>query len=183
MKVQTNTFAGQAVELESGDKYIILSNKYESSSHDYQVLLYCDSEKADRQQIIDTAEDGQAREKANQLLLKPVMEISHDVTVTAAQNSILNDPNVVKFMINMAANSEKEGVSKLSSLAMRSVICSFNRGLKHMIETLKSDYIDMLGKNNLLDPILNYFVMVSGQSTIPFDEQLRCVEIKEMQVD
>lgn len=98
------------------------------------------------------------------------MEISHDVTVTAAQNSILNDPNVVKFMINMAANSEKEGVSKLSSLAMRSVICSFNRGLKHMIETLKSDYIDMLGKNNLLDPILNYFVMVSGQSTIPFDE-------------
>jgi hypothetical protein len=63
---------------------------------------------------------------------------------------------------------------------MRSVVCSINRSLKHMIETLKAEYVSFLASNSLLDPLMNYFIMVSGQSAIPFDERLRSLEHKDL---
>ena len=98
------------------------------------------------------------------------MEIDSEVTITAAKNSVLMDPEVALKLINLAARSEEHGIGHLSSLTMRSIVNSINRGMKHMIETLKAEYIELLASNNLLDPLLNYFVMVLGQSAIPFKE-------------
>ena len=52
-----------------------------------------------------------------------------------------------------------------------------------MIETLKDEYVEVIASSGLLDQLIGYFVMVSGQSTIPFDDKLLSVEIKDMQVD
>ena len=92
------------------------------------------------------------------------------------------NPDVVRHLLNIASKSEENGIGSLSNLTMRSVVCSINRGLKLMIETLKAEYVSFLSSNNLLDPLMNYFIMVSGQSAIPFDEQLRCVDHKDLQV-
>ena len=111
--------------------------------------------------------------------MTPVMEIDREVTVTAARNSVLMDPEVVGHLITLAANSEESAIGGLSSFTMRSVVNSINRGIRHMIETLKAEYVEMLASNSLLDPLINYFVMVSGQSAIPFDQPLRCVELQD----
>ena len=111
------------------------------------------------------------------------MDIDPKITGTAARNSVLMDPNLAGHLLNLAKNSEQDGIGKLSSMAMRSVACSINRGIKHMIETLRGDYIDLLNQHSLFDPLLNYFVQVSGQSTIPFDDDLRCAELKDMKLE
>ena len=87
------------------------------------------------------------------------------------------NPEVVSHLIELASKSEDQGIGNLSNFTMRSVVNSINRGIKNMIETLKAEYVEMLASNNILDSLINYFVMVSGQSAIPFDQPLRCVEL------
>jgi hypothetical protein len=91
-----------------------------------------------------------------------VADFDPTITQTAARNSVFMNPDVVRHLLELASRSEEGGIGALSSLSMRSIVCSINRGLKHMFETLKADYVSFLASNSLLDPLMNYFIMVSG---------------------
>jgi hypothetical protein len=108
------------------------------------------------------------------------MDFNDEVTVTAARNSALMNPEVVRHLLTLASSSEEQGIGSLSNLTMRNIVCSINRGLSHMIDSLKTEYMSLLAEHGLFDTLLSYFVMVSGQSAIPFNEELRSVEHKEL---
>ena len=77
---------------------------------------------------------------------------------------------LVSKLLSTAKDSETNGVGSLSKLTVRSLVSSINRGLLHMIEILKLEYIDFLRNSNVFDSLASYFVMVSGESAIPFTE-------------
>ena len=178
MRVMSQTIDGQPLRYGTDEYYIKLS----AHKRHY---LYCDREKPERQQVVN-GEPGGADQNGwdarKTLKFTPVADVDPQVTETAARNSVLMNPDVVRHLLTLAAGSEEAGIGALSKLTMRSVVCSINRGLKHMIETLKAEYVGFLASNSLLDPLMNYFIMVSGQSAIPFDERLRSREHKELQV-
>ena len=72
------------------------------------------------------------------------------------------DPILLKKLLSLAKNSEEHGVGNLSSLTVRSIVSSINRGFLHMIETLKAEFCDLLYKSQLFDSLVSYFVHVSG---------------------
>ena len=46
------------------------------------------------------------------------MDIDPKITGTAARNSVLMDPNLAGHLLNLAKNSEQDGIGKLSCMAM-----------------------------------------------------------------
>ena len=82
------------------------------------------------------------------------------------------DPEVISKLIDVANGSEM-GVGKLSNLTCRSLQSSISRGLMNQIKTLKLDYLSILTENSLLEKLISYLVLVSGESSFPFDKELR----------
>ena len=72
------------------------------------------------------------------------MDMDRNITVTAARNSVLMEKEVIEYLLNLLKNSDKQGIGKLSDIIARSVVSSINRGLKHMIETLKDEFVGLL---------------------------------------
>ena len=113
--------------------------------------------------------------------MEPISDLNVEDTKTAARQSILMNPNVVRKLLSIANTSEENGFGKLSPLTVRSLVSSINRGLLYMIESLELEYLDFLRESpDLFDDLISYFVMVSGQSSIPFDELLRTTTQKNM---
>ena len=96
MRPQSHMYSGQVVRRETGDKFVILSNKYSQHDKVGQVVLYCDPKKPERQEVIDTKNEIEWTKKNScQHLFTPLMDLDPADTERAARNSILMDPSLV----------------------------------------------------------------------------------------
>jgi len=52
----------------------------------------------------------------------------------------------------------------------------------NLFKTLKLEYMQLLTSKNLFEKLISYFVLVSGESSYPFKDQLRDLVQKEQQL-
>ena len=161
-----NFNAGQVVQTVKGDRYVVL----DSDMHN-RILLYFDEKNPEKQQVIHSFKQNQ--KEFNNFKLIPVCDLKESESVEAAKNSVLMEPAVIEKLISVAAESEQNGVGKMSHITARSIASSVCNSFKRMIETLKMEYIELLSSNGLLDKLISYMVLVAGQSSLPFDKELR----------
>jgi hypothetical protein len=105
MRVMSQTIDGQPLRYGADEYYIKLSSG--------RVYLYCDAEKPERQQVVNGEGGGEASNDwsdVKTLKFTPVADIDPQVTVTAARNSVLMNPDVVRHLLTLAANSEDAGI-------------------------------------------------------------------------
>ena len=51
-----------------------------------------------------------------------------------------------------------------------------------MFKFLKMDFVKILSESDLFNAVVNYFVLVAGESSFPFDEAVRDLVQKEQQL-
>ena len=162
---QANFFSGQVVQTVEGNRYVVVDQSRDRK------LLYFDEKNPGKQQIIDT--EVEEAELFNNFKLIPVSDLRQSESIEAARNSVLMDAEVLSKLIDLARKSDSQGIGKLSVITARALAAAVCRGMKIMIETLQMEFIDHLKQKDLFDKLVSYMVMVSGQSSLPFDQVLK----------
>lgn len=157
-----------------GEIYTILNT---DSARKGRHLLYNDIESPKRQEFVMAEVDKQALGKLFAAKMQPLHDLHEVDTESAAKNSVLMDPEVIKKLLTLL----KDGVSNsLVPISARILESSINRGFMNMLTTLKLEYVSLLNEHNLFNQMIGYLVSVAGESSAKFDESLRDTVQKDM---